>query len=107
MSSKARTCPGRPTCPIACSESASTSPPIRAWSAPSVNGSNGATQPTSRDRQRRVRARLLSLLLVLGCASNVNAAAKSTRDVSFASVEGVPLLLDVYLPEGGKKPLGL
>jgi acetyl esterase/lipase len=47
------------------------------------------------------------VLLGLGCAGDVNAAAKNTRDVSFASVEGAPLQLDVYLPEGGAKPLGL
>jgi acetyl esterase/lipase len=55
---------------------------------------------------------LLGLLLALGCTAELNAAPKSTRDVSFANVAGVPLLLDLYLPElpladGGTQPLGL
>jgi acetyl esterase/lipase len=51
------------------------------------------------------------VLLGLGCAADVNAAPKSTRDVSFANVDGLPLLLDVYLPDSppdvAAKPLGV
>jgi acetyl esterase/lipase len=53
-----------------------------------------------------VRSSLLGVLLALACASD-GKAAKSTRDVSFSKVDGAPLLLDMYLPEGGAKPLGL
>lgn len=47
------------------------------------------------------------MLLALGCAENVKAAAPSSRDVRFANREGRPLLLDLYLPDGGTPPLGL
>jgi acetyl esterase/lipase len=63
--------------------------------------------PRKRDGRRGMGSTLLGALLALGCASEVKATAKSTRDVSFANVDGAALQLDVYLPEGGAAPLGL
>jgi acetyl esterase/lipase len=50
---------------------------------------------------------VLSVLLALGCAGEARAGGKVQRDVRFASVEETPLLLDLYLPEGGAQPVGL
>jgi len=50
---------------------------------------------------------LMSALVGLGCAGQASAAAKAARGVQFATVDGTPLLLDVYPPENGAKPLGL
>jgi len=62
--------------------------------------------------QRSLSSGLLTVLLALGCAGEASAGAaspagKALRDVSFATVDGTPLLLDVYPPDGGAKPLGL
>jgi acetyl esterase/lipase len=62
--------------------------------------------------QRAVLSGVLAGLLVLGCAGEVSAGAasasgKALQGVTFAQVDGTPLLLDVYPPDGGAKALGL
>lgn len=63
--------------------------------------------PPPAARRGGLLSAVLSALVGLGCAGQASAAAKATRDVQFASVDGTPLLLDVYPAEGGAKPLGL
>jgi acetyl esterase/lipase len=50
----------------------------------------------------------LGTLLGLGCAGEASAAPpRAARDVRFATVDGTPLLLDVYPAENSAKPVGL
>jgi acetyl esterase/lipase len=44
--------------------------------------------------------------VMIGCGQ-AQAASKVIRDVKFASAGDTPLLLDLYLPDGGTKPVGL
>ena len=60
-----------------------------------------------REPARWVFSALMAALLGLGCAGEASAAPKGTREVRFATVDGTPLLLDVYRPENGARPLGL
>jgi acetyl esterase/lipase len=56
---------------------------------------------------RRLLSAGLGALLGLGCAGEATAAPKAARDVRFATVDGTPLLLDVYPAQNGAKPVGL
>ena len=60
-----------------------------------------------REPARWVFSALMAALLGLGCAGEASAAPKGTSEVRFATVDGTPLLLDVYRPENGARPLGL
>lgn len=48
-----------------------------------------------------------SVAVAVACAGSAEAQGKVIRDVKFATVDQAPLLLDLYLPEGGQKPVGL
>jgi acetyl esterase/lipase len=61
-----------------------------------------------RSGSRWLPSALLGTLLGLGCAGEASAAPpKATRDVRFATVDGTPLLLDLYPAQNGAKPIGL
>src|SRR5689334_10434468 len=66
-----------------------------------------AALPPRAARRGGLLSVLMSALLGLGCAGQAAAAAKATRGVQFATVDGTPLLLDLYPAESAAKPLGL
>jgi acetyl esterase/lipase len=57
-------------------------------------------------RMNRALLRVLCAALLASCAE-VRAQGKEVRAVEFARVGDAPLLLDLYLPQGGAPPLGL